>query len=242
VTPAVRYPVPFAPPPRPALAGPAEGAAPLIWAVGLIGGAALLGWLIWPRRDEDDRYLPNYNPRWADLRQTLRESKAREKAASAERDRKLSLLSAQCRAHKQQITEQCRRERQRERAHARSVKAAEKRRRDDAWATYRWHSKDSPSARRAKRAPKMTKAESDSLAEHSVEPGLVPLWRHHRARFSYDLPPDERVERFMEFLHEHPDLEQAWMVEAMPSDADFAAAEREHYAEQIGDELEAVPF
>lgn len=226
------YPVPFAPPPVPALAGPAEGAAPLIVAFGLLGGAALLGYVLWPR--EREQYQPNYNQRWADLRQMLRESKAREKAASADRDRKLALLSAQCRAQKRQITEQCRLERERERAQARSVKAAEKRRRDDAWANYRWHQGD----KRRRRAPKMTKAESDSLAEHSVRPELIPLWRRHRKRFSYDLPPDQRVEQFMEFLHEDPELERAWLDEAIPSDAELAAAEREHYEQ----ELEGVPF
>lgn len=228
----MRHGYPYHRAPPVALAGPTEGAAPLLVGLGLLGAAGLIGYLLWPK--EPDQYEPNYNVRWAGLREFIRQSKAREKEASAVRDRQLAMLSQQCRAKKQQITDQCRIERQRTREVARSVKAQEKARRADAWDTYRWHSERSGAA--ARKAPKLSRSESDSMAERSVEPSLLPLWREHRKEFDYKLPPDERVERFMEWVHEHEREAQAELADLVtPTDAEFAAA-----AQQA--ELEAVPF
>ena len=86
---------------------------------------------------------------------------------------------------------------------------------------------------------KMTRSESDSLAEHSVPPHLLEVWRKHRRKFSYKLAPDARVEKFVEWAAEHQHDVQADLV-AKYEHIDWGKLEqKQHELEQYE---EAIPF
>jgi len=58
-----------------------------------------------------------------------------------------------------------------------------------------------------------TRAESDSLAIHNIDPELAELFLEMRREFSYDMEPDYRAEAFAEWVEENQDDVQAWIIQ-----------------------------
>lgn len=81
--------------------------------------------------------------------------------------------------------------------------------------------------RRKTARKRMSKAESDSLAEHAIPDDLLAIWHEDRGRYSYELGPDMRAEQFLEWAEAHEDeirerlqsmLEEQWTDEAFAED------------------------
>ncbi len=94
---------------------------------------------------------------------------------------------------------------------------------------------------RALKAPKMTREESDSLAEHNVPEELLTIWREDRKRYDYAMAPDMRAEQFLEWAEAHEQQITARMqerLEAQWTDLAYAREESEAHEQQ----REAIPF
>lgn len=166
--------------------------------------------------------------RFSTLKDQTRASKAREKKARAARDAGLSDLRQSCEAARNDVRQRCAAARENLRLDARATVARERALRADKRDDYAYFV--GAAARRAPQGKRYTRAESDSLAEHSVPVQFVEVWRANRGRFDYALEPDARALRFLEWLEENPDEVLSWhqRIEAAQSDEDFARQYEEH--------------
>ena len=166
----------------------------------------------------------------------IRASQKRERAVAPEREQHLDSARRKCATDRAKTTDQCERRRDRIRTKARGAIKAEKLKRQGARQRYRTDTGIAgPPLQKAKR---LTRAESDSLAEHSIPDDLLFLWPRERSRFSYSMAPDARAEAFAEWAELHPaDVEQARSAhfEDAYTDSFFAKQERQRYEE-------AAPF
>lgn len=164
--------------------------------------------------------------RWSALRDTERRSATREKAAKTAREGELTEARDRCAADRTEVTAACAKRRKRIRAQARRLVAREHEFRRDA--------RDDYASTVGKAGPvkaRMTKAESDSLAEHNIDPALLGVWREIRGQFPYELAPDHRAELFGEWAEEHPAEIGAWYAEQAERSPDYyAQAYAEHEA------------
>jgi hypothetical protein len=164
-----------------------------------------------------------------------------EREAKQERRTKLRRATVKYAADRARVQSQAARRRARIRGKANlEIDQARRARKDERrwWRDFRAAEKGQR-VRKAKR--RISKSESDSLAEHNIDPELVDFWRLHRHRFPYNREPDDRAVLFSEWVGENPDELAQWRLEQAAAQ-DWQAAELAHYQDQLGDELAAVPF
>ena len=184
----------------------------------------------------------------ANKRQLRAEHRARlqlqtELEQQAKDDRRVKLARARRthEAEKQRTKHRGARRRARIRSTAnRRIADARQARKDERqwWRDFR-SSEKRQTRRKAKR--RMSKREIDSLTEHNVSPELVDFFRIHKHRFPYNRAPDDRAVLFAEWVAESPEELQSWQLEQAAAQ-DWGAAELAHYADELADELAAVPF
>lgn len=159
---------------------------------------------------------------WQWAKQERRDIRGKEKKIRATRDAALKGTSAGCAFKRKDVTAWCQKRRKQIRDEARKKLDKTKRRRAE---VNRAAGRVKPETATRK---KMSKAESDSLAEHNVEPRHVKLWREVRHLFPYADAPDKRAELFGEWLEEHPSEVYAW-EQAREEETDYGAEEAEYY-------------
>ena len=157
-------------------------------------------------------------------KRTLR---ARDKKTRAKRDAELATTGAGCKIKRREITTWCQHRRQQIRDESRAKLDKSKRRRGEVVEAFAMRRGRSTSLR----APKMSKAESDSLAEHNIDARYLDLWREVRHLFPYADAPDKRAELFGEWLEEHQSEAIGWEA-ARHEGADYGAEEAAYYAAQ----------
>lgn len=163
---------------------------------------------------------------WRDVLASLRESIQRAQFARATANADLATSRAECRRRKQEARDWCRSDRQRIRTSRDEVVDAERAVRRAARAAYK---RIKQRGKRLQIAP----SESDSLVSHNVPPDLQPVWELERWRFPYDLTPDERFERFQEWVHEHPEAVAVTLAELLEvPDHELRIDYERHLAEQ----------
>jgi hypothetical protein len=174
--------------------------------------------------------------RWGILKTQVQTSKSRE--AEARRARKLELVEARdaCETKKKTVKQECAADRVNVRTAARRKLEREKALRMEKRDNYR--EAVGQRERQARKRVSYTRKESDSLAEHSIAPELVGLWRSERRRFSYELEPDHRAELFGEWTEAHPHELAQYQAEQVPEESELAAG----YAAWLADFAEGAPF
>jgi hypothetical protein len=173
--------------------------------------------------------------RWAAHREQMRGSKKREAAARKLRSEQLKATSAKCHKRKRKRIVMCKADRDRIRQIARDAIEREKAFRKDAREAY---AEDVGKRRRLGRGKKRySKAESDSLAIHSIPDHLVSLFQELAHNFPVSLQPDHRAELFMEWVEAHPEAVAQAQAETLPTDAELAAAELAAHEAQAGPNL-----
>ena len=159
------------------------------------------------------------------LRGEKRDLRNKDKKTRTKRDVALKRATAQCGIKRGEVRAWCSARRAQLRTEARGQLDKTKRRRAEVQDTYDWERGRAT----AKAAPKMSKAESDSLAEHNIDARYMGLWREVRHLFPYSDAPDKRAELFGEWLEEHESEATAWELARVES-IDYGAAEAAHYA------------
>ena len=163
---------------------------------------------------------------WAKMeRQGLRD---KDRKTRQTRDAALKGTSAGCVFKRKEVTAFCNKRKKEIRDAARKKIDKTKRRRAE---VNKQHGTQAPTEASKTAKARMSKSESDSLAEHNIEPALLGLWRETKHLFPYDVEPDMRAELFAEWMHEHQNERTAWM-EANAEATDYGAEEAEYYRQQ----------
>jgi len=160
---------------------------------------------------------------WID--RDMRELRKRDKDTRAKRDAALVGTSAGCAIKRKDVTAWCQAKRRKIRAEAKRKLGDTKAHREELRDIYR---RERGAAKKSAKRKKLSRAESDSLAEHNIDPRHVDLWREVRHLFPYADAPDKRAELFGEWLEEHPQEVYAWEQERY-GDQDLSEAEAEYY-------------
>lgn len=77
------------------------------------------------------------------------------------------------------------------------------------------------------------------MAIHNVPADLADLFLETRRQWTYDMAPDYRAEKFMEWVEASPVEVEAWRIQQHELPASYYDEEYKRYVEQ---QLEEVPF
>ena len=181
-------------------------------------------------RDAWDRYQ-----RWRSYLGEVAATNVKIRQSAAQREAELAKLRLGCEVSHRDIKARCAAARKKIRSAARqraaSLRAHKRAERDWYSATY---GKGAP-----KRA-RMTRDESDSLAEHNIPDELIPIWRRDRTTYPYDLAPDMRAEKFLEWAEAHETEIRGDLADLLEASWDDLAYARDEQAREQREEV--VPF
>jgi len=172
-------------------------------------------------------------------RDTVRKTRETEKAAQAVARKELKGASGECKLERKQanakVSQVCKSRRDKIRGKAHAVRDKGKSLRDEKRSTWLWYgghvtSLIPPGGR------KHSRSESDDMALHSLEPEFHDLWKKHHREITYDLQPDMRAERFMEWVRENPDrMEEMQYQRLEAGEKEIVKAERKHFEDRYGE-------
>jgi hypothetical protein len=175
-------------------------------------------------------------------RDTVRNTRAADKKTKAERNKDLKCASGKCKAERkkanQDVSKKCKSRRDKIRGKANAALDKSKAKRAEKRRSWLWYA-GSVTSLIPPGGRKYSRAESDDLARADLEarrPELAGLWDKHKRQITYDLQPDYRAERFIEWVRETPEaLAEYQLEQERIGEKALAKAERKAFEDRYGE-------